>query len=72
MVSQDAAGISPNEQKVVEGVAGDQIRMTVSLANSPFHFYKKDRLIVFYGGSNSGVINLLQSALGPQVAGSSG
>lgn len=66
----DAAGISPDGQKVVEGVAGDQITMTVPLANSPSHFYKKDRLIVFYGGSNSGVINLLQSALGPQIAGS--
>lgn len=66
----DAAGISPDGQKVVEGVAGDKITMTVSQANSPSHFYKKDRLIVFYGGSNSGVINLLQSALGPQIAGS--
>ena len=65
----DAAGISPDEQKVAEGVGGDRITMTVLLANSPFHFYKKDRLIVFYDGSNSGVINLLQSALGPQIAG---
>ena len=66
----DAAGISSDGQKVVEGVAGNQVTVTVPLANSSFHFYKKDRLIVFYGGSNSGVINLLQSALGPQIAGS--
>ena len=65
----DAAGISPDGRKVVEGVAEDRITMTVPVAHSPFHFYKKDRLIVIYGGSNSGVINLLQSALGSQIAG---
>jgi hypothetical protein len=66
----DAAGISPDGHKVVEGGTGNRVTVTVPLANSSFHFYKKDRLIVFYGGSNSEVINLLQSALGPQIAGS--
>lgn len=62
----DAAGISPDGQRMAEGVGGDQTTVTV---NSPFHFYKKDRLIVYYGGTNSTVINLLQAALGPPIAG---
>jgi len=66
----DAAGISPDGQKVGEGTGQDQITMKVPLAHSLFHFYKKGRLIVFYDGSNSRVINLLRSALGPQIAGS--
>lgn len=66
----DAAGISPDGRKVKEGVGRDQITIKVSAANSPFHFYKKGRLIIVYNGSNSRVINLLQSVLGPQIAGS--
>lgn len=62
----DAAGIAPDGLKMVEGTAGNQITVTVS---TPFHFYKKDRLIVCYGGGNSQVINLLQAALGPPIAG---
>ncbi len=70
LANADAAGISPDGHKVVEGGAGNQVTVTVPTDNSSSHFYKKDRLIVFYGGSNSGVIDLLQSALGPQIAGS--
>jgi hypothetical protein len=62
----EAAGISPDGQKMTEGIAGDQTTVTVS---SPFHFYKKDRLIVCYDGSQSGVITLLQASLGPPIAG---
>lgn len=62
----DAAGIAPDGQKMVEGAAGDQITVT---ASAPFHFYKKDRLIACYGGSNNRIIDLLQAALGPPIAG---
>jgi hypothetical protein len=36
---------------------------------APPHFYKQDRLIVFYDGSNDEIIQLLQEVLGPQFAG---
>jgi hypothetical protein len=62
----EAAGISPDGQTMVEGTAGNQITVTVS---SPLHVYKKDRLLVCYSGSKSEVITLLQTALGPPIAG---
>jgi hypothetical protein len=36
---------------------------------APPHFYKKDRLIVLYIGSNERVVKALEAALGPQFAG---
>ena len=36
---------------------------------APPHFYLKGRVLVIYVGSDSAVISLLQSVLGPQFAG---
>jgi len=62
----DAAGISPDGQTIKE----DQVILTLNISASPPHFYKKDLLIAFYSGSTSAVLNALQSALGPEIAGS--
>ena len=70
----DAAGISPDGQKVTVG----STTTTITLPDFSPHFYKKDVLIVYAGSSSSGglapqtaseVNTLLQSLLGPQIAG---
>jgi hypothetical protein len=37
--------------------------------NAPPHFYKEGRLLVLYVGTNTSVIHLLETTLGPQFAG---
>lgn len=61
----DAAGISQDGQTIKE----DKIILRLNLADAPPHFFKKDLLIAFYSGSTSAVITLLESALGPEIAG---
>ena len=39
---------------------------------APPHFYKQGRLIVIYIGSDTDILSLLSSALGPQFAGANG
>lgn len=47
-------------------VAGKQIH----LVGSP-HFFQNGTLVVFYEGSNQDILSLLESLLGPQIAGKS-
>ena len=56
----DAARISP-DGSTVGNTSVDWV--------APPHFYKKSRLIVLYVGTNSSVMHILETALGPQFGG---
>jgi hypothetical protein len=52
-------------------VSTDGSSVGTSMVNwmAPPHFYKKERVIALYVGDNSALTQLLESVLGPQVAG---
>jgi hypothetical protein len=57
---QDAAGIPAD---------GSDFDTTIILWHSDPHFYKKEKMIVLYVGSDEQLINLLETELGRQFAG---
>jgi plastocyanin len=56
-----------------ETIAPDGSSIGTSIVSwvAPPHFYQKDRIIVLYVGTNQGVLNFLEQALGAQIAGGS-
>ena len=62
--SADAARITPDGGTFLGDNSG-----TIFERSAPPHFYKKNRLIVLYVGTDSQLLGLLTSLLGPQFAG---
>ncbi len=62
--SDDAAHLSPDG-----GTFSKDNTFSISDWGMPPHFYKKNQLIVLYAGTDSQLLGLLTSLLGPQFAG---
>ncbi|MEV6524531.1 hypothetical protein AB0M43_21465 [Longispora sp. NPDC051575] len=58
-ISEDASGLD----------ADGNPKLTKILWNEPPHFYRAERVLVLYVGSDSGVMKLLTDICGPQFAG---
>jgi hypothetical protein len=69
--AMDARQISRDGSNVVQRLPNGNTAMTSSNWIAPPHFFKRDRGLVLYLGSNQAMLDLLSGALGPQIAGAS-